>query len=66
MAFPFDREVEGMMTPGMVEQTADLMVAAIEQGVTTHVVINNRAGGNAPLIARRISQKFSELLSSGK
>jgi hypothetical protein len=55
-----------MMTPGMVEQTADLMVAAIEQGVTTHVVINNRAGGNAPLIARRISQKFSELLSSGK
>jgi hypothetical protein len=65
MAFPFDREVEGMMTPGMVEQTAELMVTAIEQNVTMHVVINNRAGGNAPIIAGRISQRFSELLSKG-
>ncbi|RJR30325.1 MAG: DUF72 domain-containing protein [Desulfobacteraceae bacterium] len=60
MAFPFDREVEGMMTPGMVEQTADLMITAIEKGVTMHVVINNRAGGNAPLIAGMVSKAFSE------
>jgi uncharacterized protein YecE (DUF72 family) len=65
MAFPFDREVDGMMTPGMIEQTADLMLAAVEEGVTMNVVINNRAGGNAPLIARRISRRFSEASRSG-
>lgn len=63
MAFPFDREVEGMMTPGMAEQTAELMVKAIEQGVAMHVVINNRAGGNAPIIARKISRLVSNELA---
>jgi len=66
MAFPFDREVEGMMTPGMVEQTADLMITAIEKGVTVHVVINNRAGGNAPIIAQMVSHAFSEQFSKGQ
>ena len=51
-----------MMTPGMVEQTAGLMIKAIEQGVAMHGVINNRAGGNAPIIARKISNLFSNEL----
>lgn len=63
MAYPFDKEVEGMMSPGMIEETADLMLAAVEQGVTMNVVINNRAGGNAPLLAQKISRRFSNLIS---
>jgi uncharacterized protein YecE (DUF72 family) len=57
-AFPFDRLVDGMMHPSMVEDTVEIISAAIEQGVHTSVVVNNRAGGNAPLIARRISESF--------
>jgi uncharacterized protein YecE (DUF72 family) len=66
IAFPFDHEVEGMMTPGMIEQTADLMLEAIAQSITMNVVINNRAGGNAPLIARKVSLEFSRRLHNGK
>jgi uncharacterized protein YecE (DUF72 family) len=62
-AHPFDREIDGMMSPGMVEETAGLMLAAAGQGVTANVIINNRAGGNAPVIAQKVSRRFSELLS---
>jgi uncharacterized protein YecE (DUF72 family) len=62
-AHPFDNEINGMMSPGMVEETAGLMLAAIREGVTANVVINNRAGGNAPVIAQKVSRRFSELLS---
>jgi hypothetical protein len=34
------------------------MKAAIEQGVHANVIINNRAGGNAPLIAQKVAEKF--------
>lgn len=65
MSYPFDREVEGMMSPGMVEDTVDLMLSAVKRQVTVHVIINNRAGGNAPIIARKISRRFSEVVSLG-
>jgi len=57
-AYPFNRMIEGMMTPGMIEDTVELMNRGIEHGVGMNVVINNRAGGNAPMIARRISERF--------
>ena len=57
-AFPFDRLIEGMMSPGMVEDTIVIILAAIEQGVHANVIINNRAGGNAPLVAQRVAEKF--------
>lgn len=59
-AFPFDRIVEDLLQPGMVPQTAELMWKAIGQGKEVNVLINNRSGGNAPLIARRLALKFAE------
>ncbi|NIQ39313.1 MAG: DUF72 domain-containing protein [Proteobacteria bacterium] len=63
MAFPFDKMIDGMMTPQMVEETVELLSRAIDQGVQTNVAINNRAGGNAPIIAQKISEKFREVQS---
>jgi hypothetical protein len=36
------------------------MAEAIKQGVQANVIINNRAGGNAPLIAQKVAGKFLE------
>jgi uncharacterized protein YecE (DUF72 family) len=57
-AYPFDRLVEGMMPPEMILETAELVKNAIEQGILVNLIINNRAGGNAPLIAQEIATKF--------
>ncbi len=57
-AHPFDRLVEGMTQPEMILDTVEIMKQAVEQGVTVNVIVNNRAGGNAPLIARMIAEKF--------
>ncbi|GAB4247368.1 DUF72 domain-containing protein [Deferrisoma sp.] len=57
-AFPFDRMVEGMMTPGMVEDAVRISREAIERGAEVGVIVNNRAGGNAPEIARRIAEAW--------
>ena len=62
-AFPFDKLVEGMLRPEMILETVDLMWQAINQGVLVNVIINNRAGGNAPLIAQMIARKFLERVS---
>lgn len=57
-AYPFDRLEEGMMAPEMVLETVDIVKGAIEKGVLVNLVINNRAGGNAPMIAQIIAEKF--------
>jgi len=57
-AFPFDKMVEGMMSPRMPEETAEIMLAAVKEDVQVNVIINNRAGGNAPLIAQKVAEKF--------
>ncbi|MFZ0280552.1 MAG: DUF72 domain-containing protein, partial [Bacteroidales bacterium] len=57
-AYPFDKLVDGMMTPEMVLETVEIVNAAIEKGVMVNLIINNRAGGNAPLFARSIAKKF--------
>ena len=59
-AFPFDRLVEEMIHPAMIPQTAQLMWEAIEGDVDINILINNRAGGNAPGLARRIVSEFVE------
>jgi hypothetical protein len=51
-AFPFNKLVEGMMQHEMVEETAKLMLKGLKQKVNMNVIINNRAGGNAPMIAQ--------------
>jgi uncharacterized protein YecE (DUF72 family) len=57
-AYPFDRLVEGMLQPEMVLETLEILRTAIEKGVLANLIINNRAGGNAPLLAREITEKF--------
>ena len=46
------------MQPEMVLETVEIVKTAIEKGVLVNLLINNRAGGNAPLIAREIAEKF--------
>jgi hypothetical protein len=55
---PFSALVDGMVDPRMVDETVDLMHAAVDQSAHLHVIINNRAGGNAPLLARQIAERF--------
>jgi uncharacterized protein YecE (DUF72 family) len=57
-AFPFDKMVDGMMNPEMIEDTIRLIREAIKREKRIDVIINNRAGGNAPLIARQIAERF--------
>jgi uncharacterized protein YecE (DUF72 family) len=57
-AHPFDKLVEGMLQPEMVRETADIMRKAIEDSVETSILINNRAGGNAPIIAQKVAEEF--------
>jgi hypothetical protein len=57
-AHPFDRLVEGMLQPEMVLETLEIVKTAIENGELVNLIINNRAGENAPLIAREIAEKF--------
>jgi uncharacterized protein YecE (DUF72 family) len=64
-AYPFDKMIAGMMSPRMIEDTVEVMRAAIDQGVDIHVIINNRAGGNAPIMAQKISERFLDTHSRG-
>lgn len=57
-AFPFDRLIEGMVQPCMVDETVGLMLEGIRQNVQMNIIINNRAGGNAPGIAQLIAERF--------
>jgi uncharacterized protein YecE (DUF72 family) len=57
-AFPFDKLVEEMMPPEMILETVDIMQRALDQGIAVNILVNNRAGGNAPLIAQALTEKF--------
>jgi uncharacterized protein YecE (DUF72 family) len=58
-AFPFDKMIEGMLHPRMIADTVKLMHTAIDRNIQLHIIINNRSGGNAPLIARQVAESFS-------
>ncbi len=47
-----------MLQPEMVRETVEILKTAIEKGELVNLIINNRAGGNAPLIAQEIAEKF--------
>ena len=57
-AYPFDRLVEGMLDPEIVPDTMEIVKTAIEKAMMVYLIINNRAVGNAPLIAKEIAKKF--------
>ncbi len=47
-----------MLQPEMILETVEIVRRAIDQGVMVYVIVNNRAGGNAPLISQQIAEKF--------
>jgi uncharacterized protein YecE (DUF72 family) len=57
-AYPFDRLVEGMLQPEMVLETVNIIKDTTAKGVLVNLIINNRAGGNAPMIAQVIAKKL--------
>jgi uncharacterized protein YecE (DUF72 family) len=57
-AYPYDRLVEGMLQPEMILESVEIVKGAIEKAVLANLIINNRAGGNAPIIAQLIAKKF--------
>jgi uncharacterized protein YecE (DUF72 family) len=57
-AHPFNALIKGMQSPGMVQYTTELIKRGIEEKVRINVIVNNRAGGNAPLIAQQIANGF--------
>ncbi len=57
-AQPFDKLVPGMLQPDMIEDTVRIIRDGLDRGLRVHVIVNNRAGGNAPRIARRIARLF--------
>ena len=63
-AHPFDKLVEGMLQSEMVFEVAGFMQESIENGVEISILINNRAGGNAPIIAQKVAEQFFENLES--
>jgi uncharacterized protein YecE (DUF72 family) len=57
-AFPFDKMVSGMLDSEMIEDTAKIVNEAIKDKAQVNLLINNRAGGNAPLIAQKIADRL--------
>ena len=49
-AFPFDKMIPGMPYLEMIEDTAKIVTEAMTDKVRVNLSINNRAGGNAPLL----------------
>jgi len=59
-AFPFDKLIDGLLQPEMIRDTVQLMQTAVAQGTRLNIIVNNRSGGNAPLVARRIAEEYSK------
>ncbi|MBN1221744.1 MAG: DUF72 domain-containing protein, partial [Candidatus Aminicenantes bacterium] len=57
-AHPFDKSVNGMLQAHSVQDTVTVMRAALQNGRWVYLLINNRAGGNAPLAAVEIVKSF--------
>ena len=57
-AFPFDKMIPGMLDPEMIQDTARIVNEALQDKIQVNLIINNRAGGNAPLIAQEIADSF--------
>jgi len=60
-AFPFDKMVDGMMNPEMIDDTIEIIMEGIRRRKKMNLIINNRAGGNAPMIAQQIAKRLQEV-----
>jgi hypothetical protein len=43
----------------MIEDTIRLMHQGIDRRIQMNIIINNRSGGSAPLIARQIAEQYA-------
>ena len=50
--------ITGMLDPEMIEDTARIVEEAMKDKIRVNLIINNRAGGNAPLIAQKIAERL--------
>jgi uncharacterized protein YecE (DUF72 family) len=57
--------VSGMLDPEMLEDTAKIVNEAIKDKAQVNLIINNRAGGNAPLIAQKIAERLQKERQQG-
>jgi len=57
-AFPFDKMISGMLDPEMIEDSLKIVNEAIKDKIQVNLIINNRTGGNAPLIAKKIADRL--------
>jgi uncharacterized protein YecE (DUF72 family) len=60
-AFPFDKMVDGMMNPEMIDDTIQIIMERIRRRKRMVLIINNRVGGNAPAIAQQIAKRLREV-----
>jgi len=57
-AFPFDKIVDGMMNPEMIDDAIEIIKEGIRRRKRMNLIINNRAGGNGPIIAQEIAKRL--------
>jgi uncharacterized protein YecE (DUF72 family) len=57
--------VPGMPDPEVIEDAAKIVNEAQKDKVQVSLIINNRAGGNAPLIAEKIAQRLHKEKQQG-
>jgi uncharacterized protein YecE (DUF72 family) len=57
-AFPFDKMVDGMMNPEMIDDTIQIVMEGVKRKKRMNIIINNRAGGNGPLVAKEIAKRL--------
>jgi hypothetical protein len=58
MAYPFDKQVDGMIQPEIIPEAITLCKLAAEHATTMNIIINNRVTGNAPLLARVVLKQY--------
>ena len=56
--FPFNKPVDDIVNPEMINETIEIIKAGIKAGVYSNVILNNRVNGNAPTLAQEIYKHF--------
>ena len=57
-AIPFDKRMDGMMNPVMIDDAVLITMGGIWQRKRMNLIINNRAEGNSPMIAQQIARRL--------
>lgn len=57
-AFPFDQMADGTMNHERIDDAIEIILEGIRQKKRMTLIINNRAGGNAPMIAQQMAKRL--------